>query len=292
MNPFLNAQRQLRNGWWVLIFFAVLASMLVPLLVLTGRQGPLVSVGAQAVIVATASCVCQYLRRRPVKELTGRFDRRWGAQVLAGCLFGAALMSIPAGFLRALGYVTWVPSGLSLTKVAATIPLVIAVAATEELLFRGFIFQRLVDGVGALLAQLIVAAYFVLTHSSALATAGDVRYIASANIFIASLLFGLAFLRTRSLAMPLGLHFGANFTQGSILGFGVSGAGQAGLLEPLSGSSPDWVTGGKFGLEGSVPGLIAVAAAAWIVYRWRRSGLRHASSSPNGRQDLADGLTG
>ncbi len=280
MNPFLNARRQLRNGWWVLIFFAVMASMLVPLLIFTGRQGPLVSVGAQAVIVAIASCVCQSLRRRPVTELTGRFDRRWTGQLLAGCLFGAALMLIPAGFLRVLGYVTWVPGGLSLTNVAATVPLVVAVAATEELLFRGFIFQRLVDGVGAFLAQLIVAGYFVLTHSGALATAGDVRYIASANIFIASLLFGLVFLRTRSLALPLGLHFGANFTQGSILGFGVSGAGQAGLLAPLRVGSPDWVTGGAFGLEGSVPGLIAVAAAL-IVYQWRRSRLRRASSSPS-----------
>lgn len=266
MNAFLNSRHQVRNGWWILIFFAVLASMLIPLLVLTGGD---VSIGAQAVIVAIASCVCQLLRRRPVSEVTGRLDRHWPVQLLAGCAFGAALMLIPAGFLRVLGSVRWEWSGVSLTSVAATIPLVLAVAATEELLFRGFIFQRLIDGAGATLAQLILAAYFLLTHAGGLATAGDVRYLASTNIFIASLLFGLSFLRTRSLALPLGLHFGANFTQGSILGFGVSGTIETAALVPLR-HGPDWMTGGKFGLEGSMPGLIAVAAATAILYRWRR----------------------
>ncbi|HYR27525.1 MAG TPA: type II CAAX endopeptidase family protein [Thermoanaerobaculia bacterium] len=275
INPFLDAQRRLRNGWWILIFFAVVAAMLIPLLI---RHDGVVPVSAQAAIVAIASIVCQLLRRRPLAELTGRFDGKWLVQLLAGCLFGAALMLLPAAFLFAFGYVTWSPGTASLTAVAATIPLILAAVVAEELMFRGFVFQRLIDGVGATLAQLILAAYFVLTHSKGLDTAGDLRFLATANIFIASLLFGLAYLRTRSLALPLGLHFAANLTQGAILGFGVSGNSQLALFLPrLTG--PAWMTGGTFGLEASVPGLITIIAATWLLYR-RPNPSRIASENP------------
>lgn len=269
MNPFLNRERRLRNGWWIAIFFALLASMLIPLLVMTQRDGSVVSPGTQAVLVLVVSCICQWLRRRPIAELAGAFDRMWPTQLLIGVSIGALLMLVPALFLRVIGRVTWQWSGGGWAIPAAALVPCIAVVVAEELLFRGFIFQRLIDGAGPWIAQLLLAGYFVLTHSAGLSTAGDQKVLASVNIFIASLLFGLAFLRTRSLAMPLGIHFGANFTQGPILGFGVSGNSDAGLLQPLFNKGSDWLTGGAFGIEASVPGLLCVIAATFLFHRWR-----------------------
>jgi len=65
----------------------------------------------------------------------------------------------------------------------------------------------------------------------------------------------MAFLKTKSLAMPLGLHFMANFTQGTILGFGVSGEKDPGLLKPVFDNAPVWLSGGDFGIEASATGL-------------------------------------
>lgn len=270
MNPFLNSRRELRNGWWILIFFAILAALLLPLLIVMRAEAATVTTGMQATIVAIASLICQRLRRRPIAELTGRFDRHWLRQLLAGCAIGAALMLLPALFLRVSGFVTWTRSNATWSAIGADVLLFIGVALTEELLFRGFVFQRLIDGTRVWIAQLIISAYFVLTHSAALKQAGDVRYLATANIFVASLLFGFAFLRTRSLAMPLGLHFAANVTQGTLLGFGVSGFEQTSILVPQRAAVSDWITGGAFGLEASVPCFLAVLAATWLVYRWRR----------------------
>jgi membrane protease YdiL (CAAX protease family) len=90
--------------------------------------------------------------------------------------------------------------------------------------------------------------------------------MASINIFLASILFGLAFIQTKSLAMPLGLHFMANFVQGGVLGFGVSGAEQSGLLIPVFSEAPVWLTGGRFGLEASLPGLICILIALLLFY--------------------------
>ena len=115
----------------------------------------------------------------------------------------------------------------------------------------------------------LIAALFVLTHSDALRGLGPLAYLAGANIFLASILFGLAYLRTGSLAMPLGLHLAANVVQGPVLGFGVSGPEGRGCSSRAFSGAPDWLYGGTFGLEASVPGLVCVVALLLILRGWR-----------------------
>jgi len=269
INPFLNSERQLRNGWWILIFFLVLAAFLVPALITAQQSNVEVSIGMQAIIIALTSLICQFLRRKPLTELLGKFNARWFMELGIGGLIGSALMLIPALILGIFGSVRWQwnPEGFSV--LSSSLLLFAGVAVAEELLFRGFVFQRLISGIGPWLAQLIIAAYFLLTHLNNPGMTGSVKIMASINIFLASIMFGLAFIQTKSLAMPLGLHFMANFVQGGILGFGVSGAGQSGLLIPIFGDAPIWLTGGQFGLEASAPGLICLIAILILLYKWK-----------------------
>lgn len=265
-NPFLDSERQLRNGWWILIFFLVLALLLVPTLVMAQQNNAEVSIGTQAVIVMIASLASQLLRRRPLAELFGTINQRWLKELCAGGLIGSALMLIPALILRMFGWVHWRQNPESASFLLPGFLLFIGVAVAEELLFRGFVFQRLISGLGQWPAQLIMAAYFLLTHLNNPGMTGSIKVMAGINISLASILFGMAFIWTKSLAMPLGLHFMANFMQGSILGFGVSGTEQSGLLIPAFGESPVWLTGGPFGLEASLPGLICVVVALFLLH--------------------------
>jgi hypothetical protein len=52
INLFLNSERRLRNGWWILIFFLGLAALLVPILILAQQNNQAVSIGLQAILVA------------------------------------------------------------------------------------------------------------------------------------------------------------------------------------------------------------------------------------------------
>jgi hypothetical protein len=72
----------------------------------------------------------------------------------------------------------------------------------------------------------------------------------------AGVLLGAAYAACGSLWLPIGLHFGWNFTEGGVFGVAVSGrkAGAGIVNMPLSGSAL-W-TGGQFGPEAS---LVAVA---------------------------------
>ncbi len=275
INPFLNTERQLRNGWWILIFFLVLALFLVPTLMVAQQNATEVSMGLQALLLVLTSCICQFLRRKPLADLLGKWDRRWVKELCLGGLIGSALMLIPALLLWVFGWMDWQVNPTSLSMLAANLLIFAGVAVAEELLFRGFIFQRLVAGLGPWLAQFLLAGYFLLTHLGNPGMTDSVKGLASANIFIASLIFGLAFLRTGSLAMPLGLHFMANMMQGGVLGFGVSGAEETGLLQPVFRAAPAWLTGGTFGLEASVPGFIGVVVTLILLYKW--NGSREAS---------------
>ena len=268
INPFLNSEHQLRNGWWILIFFLVLASILMPALLVAQQNSMDVSIGLQAVIIVIASWICQLLRRKSLTALLGKFNMRWLKEFCLGGLTGAALMLVPALIMWFLGWVHWQWNPIGFSTLISIVLLFTGVAAAEELLFRGFIFQRLIAGLGQWPAQLILAGYFLLTHLNNPGMTGNVKVLASINIFIASLMFGVAFIRTKSLAMPLGLHFMANLTQGGVLGFGVSGTDQSGLLKPVFNEIPEWLTGGQFGLEASVLGLVCVVVTFILIQRW------------------------
>ena len=269
INLCLNSERQLRNGWWILIFFLVLAAFLIPAMIKAQQNNIQVSISMQTVIIALASLICQLLRRKPLAELLGKFGLNWLKELCLGGLIGSALMLIPAFILGIFGWVDWQWNHGGFSVLFSSLLLFAGVTVTEELLFRGFVFQRLISGLGQWPAQLITAAFFLLTHLNNPSMSGGVNVMASINIFLASIMFGLAFIRTRSLAMPLGLHWMANWMQGGILGFGVSGTQQLGLLNPVFGEAPAWLTGGAFGLEASLPGLICVVVTLILFNNWK-----------------------
>lgn len=269
---FKNPQGELRNGWWIAVFFLLLAAGVIPLVLITDRQGIELAPWMQALLVFTVSVLCQRLRHQPQSQLFGALNGQWLRQLGVGLLLGASLMLLPAVLLTLTGQISWQWHGVSQTVLLAAVVLFVGVAVTEELTFRGFMFQRLIDGIGSGPAQLLMAAYFVLNHASALKQGDSWHYLALVNIFIASLMFGLAYLRTRSLALPIGLHLMANFTQGTLLGFGVSGSAEQGMFSPvIAAGCPDWLSGGSFGLEASLPGLMTVIVLCGLLWRWRGS---------------------
>jgi membrane protease YdiL (CAAX protease family) len=266
---FLNADRRLRSGWWIALFFVVLAGLLLPLILSSHETNAGVPLYQQAGIVILASLLCQLLRRRPVSEMFGAADLRWPRDLLVGAALGALLMLVPAALLHVSGYVAFQVNAPALPGLLPVIGVLAAAAVAEEVLFRGFLFQRFIDGLGVWPAQLVIAALFTLTHSDALKEIGAQGFLAGANIFLASIMFGLAFVRTRSLALPLGLHFAANVVQGPLLGFGVSGDDQPGWLTPVMAGDQSWMTGGAFGLEASVPGFVCVVVMTVLLWGWR-----------------------
>ena len=208
------------------------------------------------------------LEKKPLASVGLALGGRWARELLAGALGGTALMA-----LIALG--AYLGGGFHLVRTpgAGPAPLLLgawvylAVAFKEELLFRGYLFQRLELGVGPWPATVLLAALFAWAHWGNPGMTGPTRIWASLNIALAAILLGLSYLRTRSLALPIGLHLGWNWTQGVLLGFPVSGTHAAGWWTPVQHGRPLWLTGGSFGLEASLPCTL-VAVAACLALAW------------------------
>lgn len=258
MNIFLNKDRKIRNLWWVAIFFLILAAVTIPLIVISNENQVEMTLVHQAIIIVVVNIVCQLISREPISRLTGKLDYYFSKSLLIGALIGSILMALPALIMFVVGMVHWNVAQVNRMDLVSAATMIMAGVIAEEFLFRGFLFQRLISGLGVWPAQLIIAGLFVLTHLNNPGMTGTTKVLASINIFIASLLFGFAYIKTRTLAMPIGLHFMANLVQGIILGFGVSGKDDVSLLRPVFSQLPEWITGGSFGLEAGIIGLLVL----------------------------------
>lgn len=256
----------LRNGWWISIFILSLSVGVLLLIFSADRFKFEISTWHQLIIIIAASVFCQLLRQKPISEISGRIDKDWLKDSFAGFIIGTTLMILPALILTLFGFIEWKFNWTFSNSFFSITASMIAVALAEEWLFRGFVFQRLISGTGIWPAQLIVSFFFLLTHLNNPGMIGTMKIIASINIFVASILFGIAFIKTRKLAMPIAMHLAANVMQGPILGFGVSGNEQEGLLTPIFQTGNSVLTGGEFGLEASIVSLaVLILITLWCI---------------------------
>jgi membrane protease YdiL (CAAX protease family) len=181
---------------------------------------------------------------RAAEELSprGMFpDLGWGS------LTGAGLCGAVVGVLWLLGYyrVTAV-NGL-----AAVVPLFaasVASAYVEEIVARGIVFRIMEEGLGTWLALASSALLFGLVH---IFNPNATILGALAIALTAGVILGAGYVLTRTLWLPIGIHFAWNFTLGGIFGLAVSGrAGRALVDADLSG--PELLSGGAFGPEASL----------------------------------------
>jgi hypothetical protein len=125
---FLNTDRRLRNGWWCLVFFLILALFVVPAVIIGRQHGIDLSPLQQALLVAAASWICQLLRRKPFTELTGPINGRWLKELFLGVLAGSALMLAPALVLLVSGAVRWEVTHTGISALRSGLILFVGVA--------------------------------------------------------------------------------------------------------------------------------------------------------------------
>jgi len=127
----------------------------------------------------------------------------------------------------------------------------------EELAFRGYVFQRFREwnrGVAFAFSALVFALMHFRNHGLTLLALG--------NIALAGILLALAYERFERLWFPIGIHLVWNVLSGPILGYPVSGFVARSTVFTTTALGNEWMTGGVFGIEGSV--LITIAEIAAI----------------------------
>ena len=220
-------------------------------------KGPIELAGAlllAALIIGLWKLLHRWLERSEDHEFTSV----GAAQELGtGLASGFALFSVMTGIVALLGGF----EVLGLRGVGALWSM-LAVAVFsgmfEETLFRGVLFRHIEAMLGTWAALAITSALFGAAH---LSNPGATPFAAFAVAMEAGILLGAAYLLTRRLWLAVGIHAAWNFTQGWVFSVPVSGGNAPLGLLITRRIGPDWLTGGTFGLEASVPALVVATTA-------------------------------
>lgn len=243
-----------------------------------GRDGPLHFAGGVAlalVLVGLWKLLRRYLEGDQDHEL--RFDHNL-AELGQGLAIGFMLFSLMTTIVAMLGgfEVLGVRGWGAIWPMAA---MAITSGTFEEILFRGVLFRLLEAMLGSWAALAITSVLFGAAH---LANPDSSLFAALAIMLEAGILLGAAYLVTRRLWLPIGIHMAWNFTQGWVFSVPVSGGDAPLGLLITRRVGADWLTGGNFGLEASVVAMLvattaglmmlqrAVSSGAVIVPMWRR----------------------
>ena len=158
----------------------------------------------------------------------------------------------------------------SLLAAGAVLFVLGAGALAEELMFRGYPFQRLVEAIGAAASVIVLSLLFGATHL----LNPHVSRWAVMNTALVGVLLSLAYLRTGSLWMPWGFHFAWNATLGLVFGLPVSGLNEFAVVVRGHAVGPQWLTGTSYGIEASATGAVVIVIGILLLVCATRRGTR------------------
>ncbi|MGH9492646.1 MAG: lysostaphin resistance A-like protein [Terriglobales bacterium] len=283
MNPlvqlFVAPDRRLRPSWrfglslLVIVFAVVFSSGLALFAMGMGVHGPGVEFVYRTGMLGAllgGFAVLLYLLDRVRGYVLGpmglEFNRPALRESLAGAAFGAGMVVVSVAALAVVGRVElhWIGSGPRVVFPILAVSYITAVAAmAEEVAFRGYPFQRLVEGIGAVGGIVVLSVFFGAIHLGN----PHVSLWGFLNTIEIGALLAMAYLRTRSLWMPWGIHFGWNLSLGMGFGLPVSGLNDFAVAVQGTAEGPLWLTGGSYGIEASLTGSVVILLAFFALVR-------------------------
>jgi len=252
--------------------------------------------GATLTGVFLATYLCgRWVDRRKFSSFGFRFSKAWWRNFSFGFILGAFLMGLIfmfgwiTGNVRVIGFFqAFSENGHFLTGFLQAVIFFLCVGFYEEVLSRGYHLVNLAEGFngisigkrGAVILSIALSSLvFGLLHINN----PNASWVSTINISLSGMFLGLGMILTGSLAIPIGLHIAWNLFQGNVFGFPVSGTMTGATIIATELVGPEWLTGGSFGPEAGVMGLMAMAAGSVLTLLWvRRKG------SISLREDLAE----
>lgn len=233
---------------------------------------------AYRLIILTTSLGAGYFCARLIEGLPWRslglsFHTRWFQHLLVGTGIGVASLALATAIATVGGGLRFAISGVELfplvarTLVLSGVVFVVA-ALAEEALFRGYPLQTLTRAQLAVLGVLLTSVPFAAIHLQNPNVAKGFTFI---NTALAGVWLAVAYLRTRSLWFPLGVHWSWNWALGSLFGLPVSGITRLAPNPLLQATDlgPAWLTGGSYGIEGGLACTVALVISTIFIWRTR-----------------------
>jgi CAAX protease family protein len=286
---FFNKVGRLRSGWRLLIFaalfyflqllfggvirvlYALILNFAPALLPRPAIQDLIFRLLLLTSALGAGYACTRLLEALPWRSLGLTFHRKWFQHLLVGSALGVATLILAAGIAYAAGglHFSLAPPHMAYsvgrTLLVSAVIFVIA-ALAEESLFRGYPLQTLTRAQLAWLGVLLTSIPFALAHLGN----PNATIFGAINTGLAGVWLAFAYLRSRSLWFPLGVHWAWNWALGAVFGLPVSGLSLA--RHPVliaTDLGPDWLTGGRYGIEGGIACTVALLLSSVFIWSTR-----------------------
>jgi membrane protease YdiL (CAAX protease family) len=176
---------------------------------------------------------------------------------------GAASLVLAPALLAGAARIAATPADQPSFGVLVFVTALLALGAMgEELMMRGYGFQILLASCGTWATIIPVGVVFAWLHTGN----PHSTWLGIVNTAGFGILFGYAFVRSRDMWLPAGLHFGWNVTL-PLFGVNVSGLRMKMTGHEMIWSAGNLWSGGDYGPEASV--LTSAMIVVLAVYLWR-----------------------
>lgn len=279
---FINSEeKRLRAGWRLLLFMiAVPVTMRLLTLIIVPIFGSLYDINAvkwfsRGILVVIGTILLVFVFRKFIDKksfvsLGHRFNKTATWDMLAGFFLSGVMVGIFFLILLCSGILDVKEINWHSTELLPFVEILllflgvgVATGYSEELGFRGYILQNLVEGIGLKWAVIVSCILYGVMHM----LNPNSTILSGLLIAVFGFLRIYGWLRTGQLWLSIGMHAGWNFFQGPIFGFSISGLKSNHLVKhTLNG--PEWLTGGDFGPEASIIVFPVVLFALGVMYFW------------------------
>lgn len=138
----------------------------------------------------------------------------------------------------------------------------------EEIICRGYLQGRLTQILSVKLAVILSALFFSCLHLSN----DGITVIAFIVLFLFGLIVSIIRYQTNNLWIVGAFHSAWNFIQGPVLGVAVSGSSSDSLvIQSINLPGKEYLSGGEFGLEGSLLSLLFLSISLVFVIIWSKT---------------------
>ena len=205
----------------------------------------------------------------PFRALGVWFTKNWLKDLISGLTLGAVSIGIAALIAYLFGgmrFETNQNSGNTaiLLTLGVTLLIFTVGAIAEEVLFRGYLLQTMTRAKLAWVGVILTSFLFASAHNSN----PGASVFSWINTLLAGVWLAAAYLKTRNIWFPFGIHLTWNWVQGAFLGINVSGLSElaSAPLMRVSEKGSAFIGGGDYGLEGGIACTIALIISTALIW--------------------------